>query len=90
MGAIGHIDVYPNSRNVIPGKVVFTVDFLRSPELDTVNEDGGGAAEMAEARRSFATPWVVGVEAEKVGRFRPAGTFDHGLRDGRCAMPQSE
>ncbi len=32
VGAIGHIDVYPNSRNVIPGKVVFTVDF-RSPIL---------------------------------------------------------
>ncbi|WP_106206813.1 Zn-dependent hydrolase [Aliiruegeria haliotis] len=27
VGAIGHIDVYPNSRNIIPGKVVFTVDF---------------------------------------------------------------
>jgi len=27
VGAIGHIDVYPNSRNVIPEKVVFTVDF---------------------------------------------------------------
>ncbi|MCB2111254.1 MAG: Zn-dependent hydrolase [Defluviimonas sp.] len=27
VGAIGHVDVYPNSRNVIPGKVVFTVDF---------------------------------------------------------------
>jgi N-carbamoyl-L-amino-acid hydrolase len=33
VGAIGHIDVYPNSRNIIPGKVVFTVDF-RSHELD--------------------------------------------------------
>ena len=32
VGAVGHIDVYPNSRNVIPGKVVFTVDF-RSPDL---------------------------------------------------------
>ncbi|MCI5038312.1 MAG: Zn-dependent hydrolase, partial [Donghicola eburneus] len=34
VGAIGHIDVYPNSRNIIPGKVVFTVD-LRShlPEI---------------------------------------------------------
>ena len=32
VGAAGHIDVYPNSRNVIPGKVVFTVDF-RSPDL---------------------------------------------------------
>src|SRR5690606_26124353 len=27
VGAIGHIDVYPNSRNVIPGRVVFTIDF---------------------------------------------------------------
>ncbi|MEM6617635.1 MAG: Zn-dependent hydrolase, partial [Pseudomonadota bacterium] len=27
VGAIGHIDVYPNSRNIIPGKVVFTIDF---------------------------------------------------------------
>ncbi len=35
VGAIGHIDVYPNSRNVIPGKVVFTVDF-RSPILDSL------------------------------------------------------
>jgi len=34
VGAIGHIDVYPNSRNIIPGKVVCTVD-LRShvPEI---------------------------------------------------------
>ena len=37
VGAAGHIDVYPNSRNVIPGKVVFTVDF-RSPNLDVIND----------------------------------------------------
>jgi beta-ureidopropionase / N-carbamoyl-L-amino-acid hydrolase len=30
VGAIGHIDVYPNSRNIIPEKVVFTID-VRSP-----------------------------------------------------------
>ena len=35
VGAIGHIDVYPNSRNIIPGKVVFTVDF-RSHLLDVL------------------------------------------------------
>ena len=33
VGAIGHVDVYPNSRNIIPGKAVFTVDF-RSHESD--------------------------------------------------------
>ena len=27
VGAIGHMEVYPNSRNVIPGQVFFTVDF---------------------------------------------------------------
>ncbi|NRB30187.1 MAG: Zn-dependent hydrolase [Rhizobiaceae bacterium] len=37
VGAIGHIDVYPNSRNIIPGKVVFTIDF-RSHELDRLNK----------------------------------------------------
>ena len=30
VGAAGHIEVHPNSRNVIPGQAVFTVDF-RSP-----------------------------------------------------------
>ncbi len=35
VGAIGHIDVYPNSRNIIPGRVVFTVDF-RSHVLETL------------------------------------------------------
>ena len=37
VGAAGHIDVFLNSRNVIPGKVVFTVDF-RSPDL-AVSQD---------------------------------------------------
>lgn len=35
VGAIGQIDVYPNSRNIIPEKVVFTVDF-RSHILETL------------------------------------------------------
>ncbi|MBC7156155.1 MAG: hydantoinase/carbamoylase family amidase, partial [Rhodobacteraceae bacterium] len=35
VGAIGHVDVYPNSRNIIPEKVVFTIDF-RSHVLETL------------------------------------------------------
>ena len=35
VGAIGHIDVFPNSRNVIPEKVVFTIDF-RSHKLEVL------------------------------------------------------
>ncbi|MCS5600596.1 MAG: Zn-dependent hydrolase, partial [Paracoccus sp.] len=33
VGAVGQANVYPNSRNVIPGRAVFTIDF-RSPDLD--------------------------------------------------------
>ncbi len=36
VGAIGHIDIYPNSRNIIIGKAVCTVDF-RSHKLDVLN-----------------------------------------------------
>ncbi|WP_170419254.1 Zn-dependent hydrolase [Ruegeria arenilitoris] len=67
VGAAGHIDVYPNSRNVIPGKVVFTVDF-RSPELDVIKD--------MENRLRVAAEDIVGemglqVEFEKVGGFDP-------------------
>ena len=73
VGAIGHIDVYPNSRNIIPGKVVFTVDF-RSHELDTLN----GMVErlMAEAP-GICEKLGVSFEAEIVGQFDPP-EFDHG------------
>ena len=67
VGAAGHIDVSPNSRNVIPGKAVFTVDF-RSPNLDVITD-------MEERLRVEATKIVEGmgleVEFEKVGGFDP-------------------
>ena len=73
VGAAGHIDVYPNSRNVIPGKVVFTVDF-RSPDLDTItrmeNDFRDGASQIAGMMG-------LGVSFEKVGGFDPV-TFDEG------------
>nr|MEC9420388.1 Zn-dependent hydrolase [Pseudomonadota bacterium] len=37
VGAAGHIEVFPNSRNVIPGKAVFTIDF-RSPDLAVIKD----------------------------------------------------
>ena len=37
VGAIGHIDVYPNSRNIIPGRVVFTID-MRSHRLEILED----------------------------------------------------
>ncbi len=73
VGAAGHIDVYPNSRNVIPGKVVFTVDF-RSPDLDTITQMENSFREGAS---QIAGAMGLGVSFEKVGGFDPV-TFDEG------------
>jgi len=71
VGAIGHCDVYPNSRNVIPGKVVFTIDF-RSPHQDVL--DAMKARFEAEAPK-IAEELGLGFEIEVTGHFDPV-TFD--------------
>ncbi|THD82873.1 Zn-dependent hydrolase [Aliigemmobacter aestuarii] len=74
VGAVGQCNVYPNSRNVIPGKVVFTVD-IRSPEqgkLDAMR------AEVERAAHAVARELGLGCEIEPVGHFDPV-TFDPGL-----------
>lgn len=71
VGAIGHCDVYPNSRNVIPGKVVFTIDF-RSPHLDVLN---GMKARLEAEAPKIAHDLGLGIEIEAVGHFDPV-TFD--------------
>ncbi|MEQ9019309.1 MAG: Zn-dependent hydrolase [Nitratireductor sp.] len=73
VGAVGHCDVYPNSRNVIPGKVVFTIDF-RSPDQETL--DAMKARLEAEAPK-IAEELGLGIEIEPVGHFDPV-TFDEG------------
>ena len=73
VGAIGHIDIYPNSRNIIPEKAVFTVDF-RSHELDTLN---GMVAELLEKAPAICEALGCEFEAEIVGQFDPP-EFDHG------------
>jgi N-carbamoyl-L-amino-acid hydrolase len=73
VGAAGHIDVFPNSRNVIPGKVVFTVDF-RSPDLAVLQDMEKRLHEGAER---IATEMGLGLEMENVNRFDPV-TFDEG------------
>ncbi|WP_170439572.1 Zn-dependent hydrolase [Ruegeria arenilitoris] len=67
VGAAGHIDVYPNSRNVIPGKVVFTVDF-RSPELDVIKDMENRLRVAAE---DIVDEMGLQVAFEKVGGFDP-------------------
>jgi N-carbamoyl-L-amino-acid hydrolase len=73
VGAIGHVDVYPNSRNVIPGKVVFTVDF-RSPDQAIL--DAMKTRLEAEAPK-IAEELGLGFAMEVTGHFDPV-TFDAG------------
>jgi beta-ureidopropionase / N-carbamoyl-L-amino-acid hydrolase len=73
VGAAGHIDVYPNSRNVIPGKVVFTVDF-RSPELSVIEDM---EQRLREEAQQIADEMELEVAFEKVGGFDPVA-FDEG------------
>ncbi len=67
VGAAGHIDVYPNSRNVIPGKVVFTVDF-RSPELSVIEDM---VQRLHEGAKKICDEMGLEIELEKVGGFDP-------------------
>ena len=73
VGAAGHIDVYPNSRNVIPGKVVFTVDF-RSPQLDVIMDM---EARLKAGAQKICDEMGLTVAFEKVGGFDPV-EFDEG------------
>ena len=76
VGAVGQCNVYPNSRNIIPGRVVFTVDF-RSPSFDT--QDRMEKA-LNEGAKSIAKELELEIEMEKVGHFDPV-TFDKGCVD---------
>ncbi|GAB5510516.1 MAG: Zn-dependent hydrolase [Hyphomicrobiales bacterium] len=67
VGAIGHVDVYPNSRNIIPGKVVFTIDF-RSHEIDTLL---GMVARFEEEAPKLCEAIGVELSWEIVGQFDP-------------------
>ncbi|WP_417454393.1 Zn-dependent hydrolase [Kiloniella sp.] len=73
VGAVGHMDVYPNSRNIIPGKAVFTIDF-RHPNKDVIT-----AMEQAlrfEGREIIEEIGLT-MEIEQAGAFDPV-TFDEG------------
>lgn len=74
VGAVGQVNVFPNSRNVIPGKVVFTVD-IRSPERDKLDTM---RAEVERAAHAVAAELGLGCSIEPVGHFDPV-TFDPGL-----------
>ncbi len=74
VGAVGHIQVWPNSRNIIAGRAVFTID-IRSPNKEVLDE-------MDERIRygieNTAEALDIGFEVEQVGHFDPV-TFDKTL-----------
>lgn len=67
VGAIGQMDVYPNSRNIIPGRVVMTIDFRHK---DKTVLDGMVASLRREAEQ-IAQTIGLGLEIEEVGHFDP-------------------
>lgn len=67
VGAIGHCDVYPNSRNIIPGKVVFTVDF-RHPEKEVISDM---ETRFRAAVKEIADEIGLQFSIEEVGGFDP-------------------
>ena len=74
VGGVGQVFFSPNSRNVLPGKVVFTVD-IRSPDQKKL--DGMRARIEAEAPK-ICEALGVGCSVEAVGHFDPV-TFDPAL-----------
>ncbi len=67
VGAIGHIDIHPNSRNVIPETAVFTVDF-RSHVLETLE---AMVRELHERAPGLCEALGCSFEAEVAGAFDP-------------------
>jgi beta-ureidopropionase / N-carbamoyl-L-amino-acid hydrolase len=73
VGTIGHAELHPNSRNVIAGRAVFTIDF-RSPDravLDAMKD------QLEAEARAIAGALGLGIEIEIAGQYDPVA-FDPG------------
>ncbi|TPL94375.1 Zn-dependent hydrolase [Mesorhizobium sp. B2-3-10] len=73
VGAVGHMEVYPNSRNIIAGRTVFTVD-IRSPEKEVLDAMDG---RIREGIDTICDALDIQYKIEQVGAFDPV-TFDKG------------
>jgi N-carbamoyl-L-amino-acid hydrolase len=71
VGAIGHMEAYPNSRNIIAGRTVFTID-IRSPDKETLDEMD---ARIRDGIETICEALDISAEVEQVGHFDPV-TFD--------------
>jgi N-carbamoyl-L-amino-acid hydrolase len=73
VGAVGHCDVYPNSRNIIPGKAVFTIDF-RHPMQDVIDDM---EQRLRDGAKKICDDMGLEIEIEQAGQFDPV-KFDDG------------
>ncbi|WP_460275238.1 Zn-dependent hydrolase [Celeribacter sp. ULVN23_4] len=67
VGGVGQVQFSPNSRNVLPGTVVFTVD-IRTPDLEKLNKM---RAIIEERAAKICDEIDVGCSVEAVGHFDP-------------------
>lgn len=73
VGAVGHMEVFPNSRNIIAGRTVFTID-IRSPEKEVLDAMDG---RIREGIDTICEALDIQYRIEQVGAFDPV-TFDAG------------
>jgi len=73
VGAVGHMEVFPNSRNIIAGRTVFTID-IRSPEKEVLDAMDG---RIREGIDTICEALDIQYKIEQVGHFDPV-TFDAG------------
>ena len=71
VGSVGHIEVSPNSRNVIAGQTTFTID-IRSPEIKKLNDMEKQIKSSAE---KICKKYKVNLQMEQIGGFDPVA-FD--------------
>ncbi|TIL31137.1 Zn-dependent hydrolase [Mesorhizobium sp.] len=73
VGAVGHMEVYPNSRNIIAGRTMFTID-IRSPEKEVLDAMDG---RIREGIDTICEALDIRYQIDQVGHFDPV-TFDPG------------
>ncbi|TIM09260.1 MAG: Zn-dependent hydrolase [Mesorhizobium sp.] len=73
VGAVGHMEVYPNSRNIIAGRTMFTID-IRSPEKEVLDAMDG---RIREGIDTICEALDIQYQIDQVGHFDPV-TFDPG------------
>ena len=76
VGSVGHIEVFPNSRNVIPGKTIFTVD-LRSHQNEKLEKM---ELELRECIKQICNKMKIDFVINQIGGFDPI-TFDKDCLD---------